>query len=296
MMFEPSPSLPVEPATGRRVRLTRRRLLFSVGATALGVGVYTWRIEPHWVEVVRRDLPIRNLPESLQGRTLAQLSDIHVGTQVDSDYLTNAMRTVSALEPDLVCITGDFMSAGDSQRIDEVARVMDKLRPPRLGCLAILGNHDYGDRWNSLELADRLVAKLAGLGIRVLRNDAHEVSALTVVGLDDLWANRFQPAKVLGGLAPDAPAVVLCHNPDAADRPEWGSYRGWILSGHTHGGQCKPPFLPPPLLPVQNRRYTAGAFDLDGGRWMYINRGLGHLKRVRFNVRPEITLFRMVGA
>ncbi|HEX2860069.1 MAG TPA: hypothetical protein VHN79_00430, partial [Lacunisphaera sp.] len=73
-------------------------------------------------------------------------------------------------------------------------------------------------------------------------------------------------------------------------------YQGWILAGHTHGGQCKPPFLPPPLLPVRNRRYTAGEFDLGDGRKLYINRGLGHLLRVRFNVRPEVTVFRLAPA
>jgi predicted MPP superfamily phosphohydrolase len=75
------------------------------------------------------------------------------------------------------------------------------------------------------------------------------------------------------------------------DEHVWNGYRGWILSGHTHGGQCKPPFFAPPVIPVRNRRYTAGAFDLYDGRWLYINRGLGYLHRVRFNARPEITVF-----
>ncbi|HTN02405.1 MAG TPA: phosphoesterase, partial [Planctomycetaceae bacterium] len=75
---------------------------------------------------------------------------------------------------------------------------------------------------------------------------------------------------------------------------EWDGYRGWILSGHTHGGQCKPPFLPPPLLPVKNQRYTAGEFAVADGRQLYISRGLGHLLPVRFNCRPEVTMFRMV--
>jgi predicted MPP superfamily phosphohydrolase len=86
---------------------------------------------------------------------------------------------------------------------------------------------------------------------------------------------------------------VLSHNPDTVDEPGWGRYAGWILAGHTHGGQCKPPFLPPPLLPVRNRRYTAGEFTLSGGRRMYISRGIGHLQRVRFNVRPEVTVFHL---
>ena len=73
----------------------------------------------------------------------------------------------------------------------------------------------------------------------------------------------------------------------------WGDYAGWIFAGHTHGGQCKPPFLPPPLLPVKNKHYTAGEFSLSGGQRMYISRGVGHLLQVRFGVRPEVTLFDM---
>jgi hypothetical protein len=71
--------------------------------------------------------------------------------------------------------------------------------------------------------------------------------------------------------------------------------RNWFVgwAGHTHGGQCKPPFLPPPMLPVKNKRYTAGKFELANDRTLYINRALGHLWQVRFNVRPEITFFEL---
>jgi predicted MPP superfamily phosphohydrolase len=87
------------------------------------------------------------------------------------------------------------------------------------------------------------------------------------------------------------PALVLSHNPDTADEPGWLGYEGWILSGHTHGGQCKPPFLPPPLIPVRNKRYTSGEIDVAGGRRLYISRGVGHTLMVRFNARPEVTIF-----
>lgn len=86
---------------------------------------------------------------------------------------------------------------------------------------------------------------------------------------------------------------MLSHNPDTVDRSGWGGYQGWVLSGHTHGGQCKPPFLPPPLLPVDNRRYTCGEFALGDGRHLYISRGVGHLLQVRINARPEVTLFEL---
>ncbi len=78
-----------------------------------------------------------------------------------------------------------------------------------------------------------------------------------------------------------------------ADEPIWGRYGDWILSGHTHGGQCKPPFLKPPLLPVKNERYSTGKITIADGRTLYINRALGHLLQVRFNVRPEITVFEL---
>ena len=89
----------------------------------------------------------------------------------------------------------------------------------------------------------------------------------------------------------DVANIALSHNPDTVDHSIWNNYNSWILSGHTHGGQCKPPFLNPPMLPVKNTRYSAGEIDLEDGRTLYINRALGHLWQVRFNVRPEITLF-----
>ena len=87
--------------------------------------------------------------------------------------------------------------------------------------------------------------------------------------------------------------LLLCHNPDVCDLDVWNGFKGWILSGHTHGGQCKPPFLNAPMLPVKNKKYSQGEIDLEDGRMLYINRAVGHLWQVRFNVRPEITIFEL---
>jgi uncharacterized protein len=281
-------------------KVSRRRwLLRTLGAGIVGagaVGLYTWRIEPHWVEVVERSLPIVQLPASLVGMKLVQLSDIHVGSRVDFDYLLHSFQMVNELEPDLVVITGDFMSYVNSQEIDQVARLLSTLKQPALGLVGILGNHDYGYCWQQPEVAEQLTKKLDDIGLRMLRNSIIDIQGLQLIGIDDFWATNYDAAKTLTQVDATKPCLALCHNPDAQDQPEWQKYTGWVLAGHTHGGQCKPPFLPPPLLPVKNKRYTAGHIELGNGRHLYINRGLGHLMRVRFNVRPEITLFRLEAA
>lgn len=237
-------------------------------------------------------MPIRGLPENLVGERLVQVSDLHIGPQVDSDYLLRVLRTVRELEPAFVVYTGDFITAKSS--IDDNARrVFGQLVQGSLGTFGILGNHDYGRGWKSFDVAEEVVSLSANAGVAILRNQVAKVSGLSVLGFDDLWAERFSLSEGLAQLQLNEPCVAMVHNPDAVDEPGWDDFRGWILSGHTHGGQCKPPFLDPPLLPVRNRRYTSGEFELSGERRLYISRGVGHLIRVRFNARPEITVFEL---
>jgi uncharacterized protein len=276
-------------------RVTRRRFLTAAGVSLGGAavtGLYTWRVEPHRLELVHRMLEVAQLPARLAGRTLAHISDVHVGTRVDDGYLIAVFRRVADVRPDVVVFTGDFIShhANVFTQIPDVYRHFPR---GRIATLAILGNHDYGPNWAHPEIAAAVVAAVEPFGITVLRNQIAEVEGLQVAGLDDLWAKQFDLRPVLAGLDVRRASIVLSHNPDTVDLPGWSEYEGWILSGHTHGGQCKPPFLPPPLLPVRNRRYTAGEFELAGGRRLYISRGVGHLLQVRFNVRPEVTIFEL---
>ena len=272
---------------------TRRRFLAGLVAAPIVTALYTWRIEPTWVEFVHRDLPIANLPSGLVGKTLVQLSDIHIGSQVADDHITDVFARVAALQPDIVVHTGDLITYAGPKTLEKARTLLGAFPRGKLGTFATLGNHDYGKRWSEPGVARQVAALLGHAGCTVLRNQQAQVAGLKIVGLDDLWGRQFRPQLALPQLAPGEPALVLSHNPDTCDRSGWSGYRGWILAGHTHGGQCKPPFLPPPLLPVRNRRYTAGSFDLGDGRNLYINRGVGHLLRVRFNVRPEVTVFRL---
>ena len=279
--------------------ISRRRFLQMGALTSLGgagLGIYTWRIEPHWIEVVRRDLPIANLPAALVDQTLVQLSDLHVGHAVDDAFLIDAFDIVNRLEPAFIVLTGDFMTCYRSEEVPHALRVMNHLRHGRLGTLGVLGNHDYGMSHRHLPTAALLTDGLRNLGIRILRNEQSSVAGLTFIGIEDYWAPFFAPRQALAGLDHNGAHLALCHNPDGVDQPGWGKYQGWVLAGHTHGGQCRLPFSAPPCLPVKNHRYVAGEVDLKDGRRLYINRALGHLLRLRFNVRPEITMFRLTRA
>ncbi|MEM9340463.1 MAG: metallophosphoesterase [Bacteroidota bacterium] len=275
-----------------RRKFVKRTLLGTAGVGLL-TGMYTWQVEPYWLEFVKRRMPVRNLPEGLIGKTLMQISDVHVGNRVDGQYLMDAFKKAQAYKPDIVAYTGDYVHYENEQQFDQLDKVLKHAVKGEMGTLGILGNHDYGEDWAEQPVADQITSQLEEAGIGMLNNQQDEIEGLNFIGLDDYWALNFDPQKVMKNYDPTKANVVLCHNPDVCDQDVWNGYKGWILSGHTHGGQCKPPFLNPPILPVRNKTYSAGEIDLKDGRTLYINRALGHLFQVRFNVRPEITIFEL---
>jgi predicted MPP superfamily phosphohydrolase len=267
--------------------------VLTAGAGAALTGLYTWRVEPHWLEFTYPTLPVRGLPEGLEGKALAQVTDTHIGPRVDDAYIIQSFHRTQEQAPDFVVFTGDWITYGGDEQLGQLQRVLKHFPHGKLGTIGILGNHDYGHGWSMTGVADEVARIATSAGVTMLRNHATTFGGLQFVGVDDLWGPFFDPQGALATARLERPTLVLCHNPDAADLPVWEQYQGWILAGHTHGGQCKPPFLPPPELPVKNKRYTAGEFALDGNRRMYISRGVGHLLRVRFNARPEIPMFRL---
>ena len=236
-------------------------------------------------------MPIAHLPNDLVGRRLVQISDIHVGESVSDDYMIQSLASLADLQPDMIVMTGDFMTSFGDEHVEHALDVLQHLPSAPLGILAVLGNHDYGHQWGHDKIAQRLTSGLLDLGVRVLRNEVTDIAGLQVAGIDELLAMRCLIGPTMSQLDPQRSMLALCHNPDAADQAGWDNFQGWILAGHTHGGQCKLPGFAPPITPVWNKRYTSGAFQLNGNRRMYINRGLGYFYRVRFGCRPEVTLF-----
>ena len=158
------------------------------------------------------------------------------------------------------------------------------------GVLAVLGNHDYyrvGGHTYIADVGDTVAAALNDAGVRVLRNETTVIrrggAAVQIVGLEDKWAESYDATAAMGSLAPDSfPDVV-------------GSAIQWSLAGHTHGGQVVLPFVGAVYCNLRLTKFASGHYRV-GEQHLYVNRGLGWLKRLRFNCRPEITVFTLRSA
>jgi uncharacterized protein len=280
----------------KRKGTTRRKLFKAAAGLVVGgvsVCAYARWVEPTWLEVVEQDLPVAGLPPAWSGMRMAVLADLHRSPEVTREYLAEAVRRTQDLRPDLLAVLGDYSHLAFNYS-EEAARLLTGFRAP-LGVFSCLGNHDYGlSTWINAPAPPslRLVEVLQESGVRVLLNEAVPLvrggQTLWLVGTEDLWAHRCQPAEAMKDVPAGAANVTLCHNPDAAEDLEAAGC-GTILSGHTHGGQVQLPFVGPPRLPVVHRERYRGLCRV-GRSWLYINRGLGWLVKVRFNCRPEISL------
>ncbi len=274
--------------------MTRRQFIKSAIALAVINGLYAWKIEPYRVQYRFVDMPIKNLPKKLIGKTIMQISDLHIGERMADDFFLETFKTAQKYQPDFVVYTGDYVSYKHNKQLAELEKVMKHAVKGKLGTIAVLGNHDYGQDWNDAQIAKKITQILQNADITVLRNETIQIENLNFIGFDDVKGTNFHPKKAFQNYVSKQANIVLCHNPDVCDMDIWQNYKDWILSGHTHGGQVKIPFFSPPILPVKNKKYSSGKIDLKNGRTLYINRGLGtSILPFRFNVRPEITIFRL---
>lgn len=272
-------------------------------AAVVGLGVYAFGIEPRWVSVEYHDLPVPDLPDHLVDTRAVQISDLHVGKQVGEGYLRRQFEYIDSLQPEFVFFTGDYLDNATPWHVEKGIRLLSNFPRGKLGTACVLGNHDFGSRSDdvarSAPSTKRLVDAFNDEGLNLLRGDVTEMSGLTVAGLPDFWHGNFKneaAREVIASAVGSGASITLSHNPDTVDLPIWDGYRSWVLCGHTHGGQCRFPIIGAPRLPVSNRRYVSGKYELGGGYRMYINRGLGHTSRVRFMARPEITVFNLTRA
>jgi uncharacterized protein len=238
------------------------------------------------IEVNEFRVPIAGLGRELDGLRIVHLTDIHHGLYFSAEALLAAVELANSLEPDVVALTGDYVSYSRNFAIS-AGELLGGLRARR-GVFAVLGNHDFRVG------ADLVTRALRRHGIDVLRN-RHTVirvgaSLLHLAGVDDLWYNPNLP-RALGRIPRGHPVVLLSHNPRIVAAAAHFSV-DLVLSGHTHGGQVRLPFLERMRNENQARRRFHTGWDSWGFTRIYISRGIGTIVvPVRWACPPEIPVF-----
>jgi len=285
----------------RRQHLWRKAIWSTVSRVGL-TGIHALPLNRRWVEIHRRKMPFRGLDLAMNGFKIVQISDLHYSPVVWQRYLVQFVRWVNDLEPDLVVVTGDLITGG-YRFAHRVATILSHIRSPH-GVICTFGNHDYSFYGKSApnegnRRADYLQKCLINRGLKVLRNETQllyvndATTPLAIVGLDDEWTGHIDPELAFAGVNPELPILCLNHNP--ANCGELMTYPWqWMLSGHTHGRQTVKGPISRTLYPHRYRHYTHGYYAVNGGRHLYVNRGLSYGQRVLHWCRPEITLFKVV--
>jgi predicted MPP superfamily phosphohydrolase len=243
--------------------------------------------------VVSIDVPIRGLPTALQGFTIAQISDIHIGPTIKGPYLQAIVEAVNGLRADMVAVTGDLVDGSVRELSQHVAPLAGL--NSRHGTFFVTGNHEYYSG------AHAWIAELRRLGITVLMNEhavlLHGSAPLVIAGVADFSAHHFDPTHrsdpqaAIAGAPQAAPRVLLAHQPRSAEAAERAGFQ-LQLSGHTHGGQ----FFPWNFFVPLQQPFTAGLHRLKG-LWVYTSRGTGYWgPPKRLGAPSEITHLRLVAA
>ena len=293
----PAPSEPLDISVPVRP-MSRRRFIATMLSGGAGLAFYSGEIERHWVEITHRNISLRSLPVAFDGMKIVQLSDIHLDEFTEPFLLRHAIEQINRLQPDAVLLTGDFVSYELSPRkfsersAWQCAEMLSELKCPER--YAILGNHDH---WLS---GTEVTRALRASGINVLINShvpfERNGDRIWLSGLDDPLCGRPDLDKAIPPTIRDIegqPLILMCHEPDYADglllQPAGKSIR-LMLSGHTHGGQVRLPFVGALELPPGGRKYVEGLFQL-GSMQLYVNRGIGTIGvPFRFACPPEITV------
>lgn len=287
----------------------RLRWLSGVGlGLALVVMVGMWwgaLVERYIVNVERVEVTVDNLPEAFDGMTIAQFSDLHVGTfGSDTVFVSNLVNEINALKPDLIVFTGDIVNRHTAE-LDRFVAPLSRLKAP-YGVMSVLGNHDYGDYadWPSDAAKAENFARLVGLnramGWKLLNNESAAIDrqgdSLIVIGVENVGDPPFRTYGDLNAAYPalsdSLPKVLLSHNPAHWENDICGNDSiniGLTLSGHTHAMQLKLFGLSPAAW---RYRHWGGLYD-DGGRHkLYVNIGSGEVGiPSRIGATPEVTLF-----
>lgn len=246
-------------------------------------------MEPSLLSVTRVEIYAADLPEMADGLRIVQFSDTHFGFDYNVRRFERAVEKMNALDPHIVVFTGDLYEEYAKYPADDsgIVAALSAIHAPQ-GKYAVLGNHDYGRN-----AQDDSIRALEAGGFTVLRNESVDLSLLgiTLTGIDDCFFGSGRSFD-LSSLPTDTYNLVLCHEPDLFAESDQSAL-DLLISGHTHGGQVRLPFLGELILPALGRFYPMGHYESDNARGsqLFVSRGLGTSKMpIRFLCMPEVAL------
>lgn len=279
-------------------QLTRRKFFYTGAAVAAGISAlgFDGFAESNDPRLVKIEIPLSRLPQSFDGFTIAQLSDFHYEEHFSAVPLGKSVGIVNSLKPDLIVLTGDFVTvpvlhphASRKAVIATAVPCAQMLSPlsAAVGKFAVLGNHD-GEA-GSAPISATLVAH----GVQVLRNKSvpleREKDRIWLAGVDDVLRGFPDLGAAIEKIPKDEATILLAHEPDFADESALSPI-DLQLSGHSHGGQVWIPGIGAPWLPPLSRKYPRGLYRV-GNMTLYTNIGIGTIRApIRINCPPEITL------
>lgn len=280
-------------------KVTRRKFIKrTVGTILTTIGVssggyfYAKNIEPNTLSISNILFEHPLIPSQFDGLTIVQFSDTHLGFQYSLKQLKELIYKINLLKPDLIFFTGDLIDEPNTfAAVNETIELLQQLSAP-LGKYAVFGNHDHGGYGTKLykQIMDQS-------GFELLFNQAKKItsennSEFFIVGIDDAMLGQPNIAYALEQVPLDSFKILLSHAPDLADEAQsFGIHLQ--LSGHSHGGQIKIPFLGALVKPPFAEKYYEGTYKigLDNQLTLHVNRGLGTTRLpFRFLARPELTI------
>nr|WP_263328195.1 metallophosphoesterase [Neobacillus sp. Marseille-Q6967] len=281
-------------------KIKRRKFLkntLGTFLTLLGLGsggyYYANRIEPSLLEISRIDMKHSLLPKSFDGIKIIQFSDTHLGFHYTDKQFEKLVNKINLLHPDMILFTGDLLDEPNKYtKIHQIVPMLQQLQAP-LGKYCIFGNHDHGGYGsdiyrNMMETANFTVLLNASSQIQL-----HDGSSIYLIGIDDRMLGKPDLEIAQKGVPDTAFKILLSHAPDVADDALQYSIQ-WQLSGHSHGGQVKIPFIGALVIPPFAQKYPEGLYTLGDSEplLLYVNRGIGTTRLpFRFMSKPEITMF-----
>lgn len=252
------------PEDPERRQVFERGLTLAVGAST-GLGS-SWALASGMREAGLKEVEVglERLPKHLDGMSLVQISDVHIGPTLGCDFMREVAETIRGAKPEMLFVTGDLVD-GSVEQLREHVAPLGQLRP-RHGAYFITGNHEYYSG------AEAWCQELSRLGVRVLRNEwVRPLPGLQLVGVDDYDHQQGAGSRIAPELDRDEETILLAHRPQSIPEAE-ALGAGLQISGHTHGGQI----YPMAEIVRLTTPYVAGLYQHDTRTQIYVSRGTGY--------------------